>query len=138
MQRVLGAALLCATVSMLVQACAGAAPPSASSGAGAQGPPSYGTYGADSYFKVEWQPDERRGRPVVSGYVTNQFGLPTRNVRLLVDALDAAGNVTARQIGYVNGYVTPGSRVYFEVPVPAKASAYRVSVLSFDVIQGHV
>jgi hypothetical protein len=59
-------------------------------------------------------------------------------MRLRVETLDAAGGVTGSQIGYVSGYVTPGSRVYFEVPLPAKAPNYRVSVLSFDTIQGHI
>ena len=129
-----------AVVAMLTQACAGGAMQSAqstSSAPGAQAAPTYGIYGVDSYFKIEWQPDERRGKPMVSGYVTNQWGLTTRNVRLRVEALDAAGNLTATYIGYVNGYVNPGSHVYFEVPVQAKAPNYRVSVLSFDPVHGH-
>jgi hypothetical protein len=130
--------MACAVVAMLAQACAGGATQSVSGGPVGQGVPSYGTYGADSYFKVEWQADERGGKPLVSGYVTNQWGIPARNVRLRVEALDAAGNVTANDIGYVFGYATPGSRVYFEVPVSAKAPAYRVTVLSFDPIQGHI
>jgi hypothetical protein len=137
MPRVLRAVVACAVVAMLIQACAGGVTQSASTGAAASSPPSYGTYGVDSYFKLEWQPDERRGRPIISGYVTNQWGISTRNVRLRVEALDAAGSVTASYIGYVNGYVVPGSRVYFEVPVQAKAPNYRVTVLSFDTIQGH-
>jgi hypothetical protein len=138
MQRAWWTTVGCAVVAMLMQACASGVTQSASTGAAAQGVPSYGVYGADSYFTVEWQADERGGRPMVSGYVTNQFGLPMRNVRLRVEALDAAGGATANYIGYVNGYVSPGSRVYFEVPVPAKASNYRVVVLSFDIIQGHI
>lgn len=137
MQRVLRALVTCAVVAMLVQACAGGATQSAATGAAAPSRPSYGIYGVDSYFKVEWQPDERRGRPIVSGYVTNQWGVSTKNVRLLVEALDAAGGVSGSYIGYVSGYVLPGVRVYFEVPVPAKAPNYRVTVLSFDAIQGH-
>lgn len=137
MKRALRAAVTCAVVAMLAQACAGGAMQSAPGGAATQGPPSYGTYGADRYFKIEWQADERRGKPIVSGYVTNQWGLAARNVRVYVEALDAAGNVTAKYIGYVNGYVPPSSRVYFEVPVQAKAPSYRVTVLSFDLINGH-
>ena len=125
---------------LLTQACAGgtmAVAPSAPAAAGASSDPSYGIYGYDSYFKIEWQPDERHGKPLVSGYVGNQWGFPARNVRLRVEALVAAGNVAATYIGYVNGLVIPGSRVYFEVPVPAKAPGYRVRVLSFDAVQGH-
>ena len=138
MQRELRAMVACAIVSMMAQACAGGVTQSASSGAVASSPPSYGIYGVDQYFEVEWQPDERRGRPIVSGYVTNQWGLSTKNVRLRVEALDGAGNVTASYIGYVSGHVSPGVRVYFEVPVQAKAPSYRVTVLSFDTIQGHI
>ena len=129
-----------AVAAVLTQACAGGmmeSAPSAPVAGGAQSAPSYGIYGTDSYFKVEWQPDERKGKPLVSGYVTNQWGLATRNVRMRVEAQDAAGNVTANYIGYVSGIITPGSRVYFEVPVQAKAPNYRVTVLSFDPAQGH-
>ena len=62
---------------------------------------------------------KRHGKPTLSGYVTNEWGLGTRNLRLRVGALDAAGNVTATDIGYVTGHVTPGARVYFENPVEA-------------------
>ena len=55
---------------------------------------SYGIYGVDSYFKVEAQPDQRRGKPIVSGYVTNEAGLAARNVRLRVEALARRGEVT--------------------------------------------
>jgi hypothetical protein len=127
----------CAILPALVQGCAGTAMPDASSGGSAASPPSYGTYGAESFFKVEAQPDERRGKPVVSGYVTNVGGKSARNVRLRIEAVDAAGAVSGTTIGYVSGYVTPGSRVYFEVPVSSRAASYRVSVLSFDIIQGH-
>ena len=136
MRRALWIAVTCAVVPMLAQACASGVTQSPSPGSAAASPPSYGIYGVDSYFKLEWQPDERGGKPMVSGYVTNQWGLGVRNVRLRVEALDAAG-VTATYIGYVNGYVTPGSRVYFEVTVPAEAPSYRVTVLSFDPVQGH-
>ncbi len=96
---------------------------------------SYGIYGTERYFTVESEVGERRGRPVVSGYVTSQFGFGVRNVRLRVEALDAANAVVGTQIGYVSGQVLPGGRVYFEVPVTERAPKYRVTVLSFDVFQ---
>jgi len=97
---------------------------------------SYGIYGTERYFTVESEVGERRGRPVVSGYVTSQFGFGVRDVRLRVEALDAANAVVSTQIGYASGQVLPGGRVYFEVPVAEKAPKYRVTVLSFDVFQG--
>ena len=126
--RASGTGMMCAAVLLLTQACAsGAASPASVQ--------SYGIYGTDHYFKLEWQPDERRGRPVVTGYVTNQWGIGVNNVRMRVEALDTAGSVTATYIGYVFGDVTPGTRAYFEVPVTQKAASYRVSVLSYDAQQ---
>jgi len=96
---------------------------------------SYRIYGSEAYFAVDWQAGERRGRPVVSGHVVNTYGVTAQNVRLLVERLDTAGQVTATTVGYVAGDVPPGSRVYFEVPVE-RAPAYRVVVLSWDWRRG--
>lgn len=93
---------------------------------------SYRTYGSEAFFAVDWQPGDRRGGPVVTGHVVNTYGIPTHNVRLLVESLDAAGQVTTTTIGYVSGDVLPGARVYFEVPVERPAPVYRVVVLSWD------
>ena len=127
-----------AVVPVLTQACAspGAVQGASSPSGGTQSTVSYGTYGLDSYFKLEWQADERGGKPIVSGYVTNQWGYTVRNLRLRVEALDAAGGITASYIGFVNGYVNPGAHVYFEVPVNEKAPKYRVVALSWDPVMG--
>lgn len=137
MRKLVTRAIVVGVGAMLIQGCAGGvaeSPPAQPTGAASVA--SAGIYGTDSFFSVEWSPDERRGKPMVSGYVTNQYGMAMRNVRMRVDALDAAGQVTGTYIGFVNGYLTPGSRVYFEVPVAAKAPSYRVSVLSWEAIQG--
>lgn len=101
---------------------------------GSAGAENYAVYGAERYFKLEWQSSTRGGQSLVSGYVVNEFGLPARDVRLRIESLDAAGGVTATTIGYVAGLAPPGSHVPFEVRVPAAAS-YRVSILSFDWLQ---
>jgi hypothetical protein len=95
---------------------------------------SYGVYGADRFFKLEWSAGERKGHPVVSGYIFNDYGFAARDVRLRVEALDASGKVVATTIGSVPFIVTPGTRAPFEVPVPQRAASYRVTVLSFDWI----
>jgi hypothetical protein len=92
----------------------------------------YRTYGSEAYFAIDWQAGERRGRPVVSGHVVNTYGVAAYYVRLLVESLDAAGQVTGTTVGYVSGDVLPGARIYFEVPVARAAPAYRVVVLSWD------
>lgn len=87
----------------------------------------------DADLRVEWtgSPD-RRGRPVVSGYVYNQrAGSYAENVRLLVEALDASGQVVGSTTGYVLGQVPPSNRAYFEVKAPPAAAGYRVGIQSF-------
>lgn len=76
--------------------------------------------------------EDRRGRPVVSGYVYNQrAGTYAVSVRLLVEALDGTGQVAGSTTGYVLGDVPPSSRSYFEIKAPAKAASYRVTIASF-------
>ena len=92
-------------------------------------------YGADQFFDLVWEPVEHGGRSSIGGYVTNTYGLEARRVQLMVENLDAAGKVTAKTIGFVNYSIPPSSRGYFEVFVPAKASRYRVSILSWDFLR---
>jgi hypothetical protein len=87
----------------------------------------------DSDLRVEGSGSEdRRGRPVVSGYVYNQRGGSYAvSVRLLVEALDGSGQVVGSTIGYVLGDVPPSNRSYFEIKASAKAASYRVTIESF-------
>ena len=96
---------------------------------------SYAIYGAEQFFRLNWEPAERGGRPIVTGYIQNDYGFTARDVRLRVESLDTGGRVVAKTTGYVPGVMTPGSHVYFEVPVAARADGYRVSVLSFELLQ---
>lgn len=87
----------------------------------------------DGDLRVEWTgPEDRRGRPVVSGYVYNQrAGSYAVSVRLLVEALDGSGQVVGSTTGYILGDVPPSNRSYFEIKAPAKAASYRVTIASF-------
>jgi hypothetical protein len=91
------------------------------------------TRSVDSDLRVEWTDSEdRRGRPVVSGYVYNQrAGTYAVSVRLRVEALDGSGQVVGSTIGYVLGEVPPANRAYFEIKAPAKAASYRVTIESY-------
>lgn len=93
-----------------------------------------GTRAVGDDLQVDWSASEdRRGRPVVSGYVVNRrAGTYAINVRLRVEALDDAGRVTGSTTGYVIGDVPPSNRAYFEIRAPARAATYRVSIESFD------
>lgn len=89
---------------------------------------------ADADLRLEWAgAEDRRGRPVVSGYVYNQrAGAYATSVQLLVEALDASGQVVGSTGGFVLGDVPPSSRAYFETRAPAKAASYRVTIQSFS------
>ncbi|HJR05586.1 MAG TPA: hypothetical protein VKA83_28325 [Methylomirabilota bacterium] len=91
------------------------------------------TRSVDGDLRVEsTDSEDRRGRPVMSGYVYNQrAGSYAISVRLRVEALDGAGQVVGSTIGYVLGDVPPSNRSYFEIKAPARAASYRVTIESF-------
>jgi len=100
------------------------------SGARAQG---FGSPSStERYFDLEWTTEIRRGHPVVFGSLTNKYADSAANIQLLVEQLDASGRPTAKILGYVNGDVPGGARVYFEVPVPTADAKYRVTIQSYD------
>lgn len=91
----------------------------------------------DRSFRLELDPPRvSRGRPVITGYIYNDYGMWAENVTLLVEGLDASGQVVARTTGYVNGSVPGGGRTSFEVPVPSAAVTYRVKVRYYDLRGG--
>jgi hypothetical protein len=102
---------------------------------GAASAQSYAIQGVENYIRVQSSSTSqgRRG-PVVSGYLYNAYGQTADRVRLVVEGLDAGGQVTSSTIAPVLGGIPPLDRAYYEVPVPAGASQYRVRVLSFDPI----
>ena len=90
----------------------------------------------DSYFRIEWEVDHASSdTPRITGYVYNDRGLWAQNIRLLVEAVDAAGHTVSTTRGYVSD-VPPAGRSYFDVTVPAGGATYRVSVESFGWLKG--
>jgi hypothetical protein len=88
-------------------------------------------WGWERHFAVEYGPGEYRGHPVVEGWVTNVSPYIMRDVKILVDTLDASGAIAAQRVAYVPGEMPGGSRLFFQVPA-APAPAYRVQVFSYD------
>jgi hypothetical protein len=87
----------------------------------------------DARIRLDWQVGSGRGgRPVIQGYVFNDFGRPAGDVHLLVETLDASGAVIGRTIGFVRGVIQYSDRVYFEVPIKTPGASYRVSVTALD------
>ena len=93
---------------------------------------SYAIQGVERYLRVESSTSQGRRGPVVSGYVYNLYGHPADRVRLVIEAVDGAGTVTASTFVYVLGQVPVDGRAYFESPAPAASGTYRVRVLSFE------
>lgn len=90
----------------------------------------------ESYFRIESSPGQSRsGRPLISGYVHNDYGQYAVGVQLVVEQLDAGGRVTASTVGDV-GAVPNLSRSYFEVPLASAPGAYRVRITAFEWVQG--
>ena len=86
----------------------------------------------DARIRLDWEVRTRHGRPVIQGYVYNDYLRAASNVLLLVETLDTSGAVIAREVGFVRGVVAFNDRSYFEVPVKTPGAAYRVSVTAFD------
>ena len=90
------------------------------------------TSSADARLRLDWEVGTRHGRPVIQGYVYNDYLRASSRVLLLVETLDASGAVTARTIGFARGVVPFNDRSYFEVPLKTAGASYRVSITWFD------
>ena len=116
--------LLLATMVVLILADVGRTPPAGALSA---------TSSVDSRLRLDWEVGSRRGgRPVIQGYVYNDYLRAAVEVRLQVETLDASGTVTSRQLGFVPGIIRLRDRAYFEVPVKTAGASYRVSITAFD------
>jgi len=91
---------------------------------------------ASRWFKLEWsvEPDESQARRV-DGYIVNTYGQAAQ-VQLLVQALDASGNLVDQKIDYMLFPVPGFGRSYFNVRRLAAADHYQVTVWSAYFLQG--
>src|SRR5262245_34730143 len=84
----------------------------------------------DEAFRVETTAGtDRKGRPIVWGYVYRLRGRGGGRPRLLLETLDTAGQPIAKQLVYVNGDLVSG-RAYWEARVQTPGAAYRATVHS--------
>jgi hypothetical protein len=91
--------------------------------------------GWEQFFKLTWTVGERGGRPVVTGRIYNNWNFAAANMRLLVDELDASGQIVDQQLGWLGFMLTPGTTAPFEIPVAHATPNHRVSVFAFDWVQ---
>jgi hypothetical protein len=89
------------------------------------------------FFKLDWVALVNHGTTTIEGHIRNDGNFSAGRVRLLVDALDASGNVVGQRLVWLlPPDLTPGTQQYFAVPMPEAAASYRVSVYSFDSQKG--
>ena len=89
--------------------------------------------GIDPRLRLDWETAEGRGgRPVITGYIYNDYDRTAINVQLLAEALDASGRVVGRAIGFVPGHVPVHNRNYFSVPLNTSGASYRITVTNFE------
>jgi hypothetical protein len=91
--------------------------------------------GWEQFFKIDWQAGERRNKPVVYGYLKNEWGMPAARIQLLVEGIDAQGAVVGQKVAWFGPTLNPGIRSYYEVGVPWQTPTYRVSVFAFEWVQ---
>jgi hypothetical protein len=98
----------------------------------ASGPLTPLVVGWEQFFTIDWKVSPAKGRPLVWGYIRNNWGMPAANMRLLVEGLDASGQIVTQQLSWVPFRLMPGTHAYFEVPMPQESPTYRVGVFAFD------
>ena len=94
--------------------------------------------GNSGTITLDWQAtQDSKGRPLIVGHVITKGGKASYcTPRLLVETLDAQGQVTAQRIGFIPGTVGGYDNVYFEEPIRAPGPAYRVTIASWDKCAG--
>jgi hypothetical protein len=90
--------------------------------------------GWQQFFRVQWDAQRLDGQPIVEGYITNVWDFPAQKVQLLVSGYDGSGRRVGQLIAWGPRRINPGSRVYFDVPVPPAAS-YDVAIFAWDWVQ---
>ena len=94
--------------------------------------------GNSGTITLDWQAtQDRKGRPLIAGHVITYGGMSGYCIpRLLVETLDAQGQVTDQRMAFIPGFVGGFDNVYFEAPIRAPGPAYRVSIASWDKCAG--
>jgi hypothetical protein len=83
-------------------------------------------------WDIQWEASERGGSPRVAGYVKNDSLRALTNLNMRVDRLAADGTTIGITRAILVGPIHSGDRLYFDMRVPERAAAYRVSVEAYD------
>jgi hypothetical protein len=91
--------------------------------------------GWEQFFTITSETVQRAGQTRVAGYLTNESGFHASRMRLLIDGLDASGQITGQSVAWVPSPAPgPSGRVYFDEPAPAGVR-HRVSVFAYGWVQ---
>jgi hypothetical protein len=94
---------------------------------------------AERWFKLNWEaaPERSPDQVRLRGYVENTYGEAAGRVQLLAQAFDTSGAMVGQKVEWLSGGYVPGfGRAYFEITRVPKADHYRVTVWSYERIQG--
>jgi hypothetical protein len=93
---------------------------------------------SERWFNLSWEaaPDRQSDARRLRGYVENTYGEAANKVQLLGQALDNGGGLVGQRIWMVAGVVPGFGRVSYEIPGMPAADHYRVTVWSYEHIQG--
>jgi hypothetical protein len=93
--------------------------------------------GWERFFSIDWTAGPAQGGfRTIDGYVYNRYGNYAADMRLLVQTLDASGNVVDQRVVWGPTGVGGFGRAYFYAPHMPVADQYRVSVWDYRLIQG--
>jgi hypothetical protein len=85
-------------------------------------------------FRLDWVSTSAPQGAIVRGQLQNGHAVPARDIHLLVEGLDASGNVVITTTSVLRRIVLAGDRAPFDVLVPGVADHFRVTVVSFDLV----
>jgi|ERR671931_14642 hypothetical protein len=92
--------------------------------------------GWERFFTLEWSAEpEREGSRRLDGYIVNGYGEYATDIRLLVQSLDASGNVVDQRIVWVPAGAGGFGRAYFDVRHLPASDHYQVFVWDYRIIQ---
>jgi hypothetical protein len=93
---------------------------------------------SERWFRLSWEVTPERGKDLrrLRGYVENTYGEAAGHVQLLGQALDASGAVVGQKLWWLSGVVPGYGRIYFEIPNMPPADHYRVTVWTYERMQG--
>jgi len=92
--------------------------------------------GWEQWLRLDWTAETTPNGHELHGYIYSRYGAAIYEVRLLAQGLDDEGNVIGQKIEWVPGIVPGLQRASFRISGLRPAARYRVSVWSFETIEG--